>query len=154
MTADRHAEHPDHSDHGDRAHGDGGHGAHGPDHEGDVGEHGGGGGDHGDHGSHHAHMVEEFKRRFWVSLALTIPILLLSPLIQEALGLVDALAIPLAAGALYWAGILLSPAVGAVLMSLSTVVVAVNARLLGRWSPESGDGRKSEAGPAVEAVPA
>ncbi len=41
-------------------------------------------------------------------------------------------AIPLAAGALYWAGILLSPAVGAALMSLSTVVVAINARLLAR----------------------
>jgi len=40
------------------------------------------------------------------------------------------LAIPLAAGVLYWAGIILSPAVGAVLMSASTVVVAVNARFL------------------------
>jgi Cu2+-exporting ATPase len=39
-------------------------------------------------------------------------------------------AIPLAAGALAWAGIVLSPAVGALLMSLSTVVVAINARLL------------------------
>ncbi len=39
-------------------------------------------------------------------------------------------AIPLAAGVLFWAGIILSPAVGAVLMSLSTVVVAINARLL------------------------
>jgi Cu2+-exporting ATPase len=27
----------------------------------------------------------------------------------------------------------LSPALGAVLMSLSTVIVAINARLLGRW---------------------
>lgn len=42
----------------------------------------------------------------------------------------NALAIPLAAGALYSAGIVLSPAMGAVLMSLSTVVVAFNARLL------------------------
>ncbi len=41
-------------------------------------------------------------------------------------------AIPLAAGALAAWGILLSPAVGAVLMSASTVIVAVNARLLGR----------------------
>lgn len=39
-------------------------------------------------------------------------------------------AIPLAAGVFAWAGIVLSPAVGAVLMSLSTVVVAVNARFL------------------------
>ncbi|GID49842.1 copper-translocating P-type ATPase [Actinoplanes capillaceus] len=41
-------------------------------------------------------------------------------------------AIPLAAGVLAWAGITLSPAVGAVLMSASTIVVAVNAQLLRR----------------------
>jgi Cu2+-exporting ATPase len=39
-------------------------------------------------------------------------------------------ALPLAAGILYKAGILLSPAAGAVLMSLSTVIVAFNANLL------------------------
>ncbi len=39
-------------------------------------------------------------------------------------------AIPLAAGVLYNWGIMLSPAVGAVLMSLSTIVVAINAKLL------------------------
>ena len=39
-------------------------------------------------------------------------------------------AIPLAAGALYSFGILLSPALGAALMSLSTVIVAINARFL------------------------
>jgi P-type Cu2+ transporter len=42
------------------------------------------------------------------------------------------LAIPAAAGALAWAGITLAPAVGAVLMSLSTIVVALNAQLLRR----------------------
>ncbi|HEY5939757.1 MAG TPA: heavy metal translocating P-type ATPase, partial [Gemmatimonadales bacterium] len=41
-------------------------------------------------------------------------------------------AIPLAAGVLAPVGILLSPAIGAVLMSLSTVIVAVNAQLLRR----------------------
>jgi len=41
-------------------------------------------------------------------------------------------AIPLAAGVFAWAGITLSPAVGAVLMSLSTIVVALNAQLLRR----------------------
>jgi Cu2+-exporting ATPase len=41
-------------------------------------------------------------------------------------------AIPLAAGALAAWGVLLSPAVGAVLMSASTVIVAVNAQLLKR----------------------
>jgi Cu2+-exporting ATPase len=44
----------------------------------------------------------------------------------------NVLAIPLAAGVLYRSGILLSPAVGAVLMSLSTVIVAANAQLLRR----------------------
>jgi Cu2+-exporting ATPase len=39
-------------------------------------------------------------------------------------------AIPLAAGVLYQSGILLSPAIGALFMSLSTVIVALNARLL------------------------
>lgn len=42
----------------------------------------------------------------------------------------NAFAIPLAAGVLCGYGILLSPAMGAVLMSLSTVIVAVNARFL------------------------
>jgi P-type Cu2+ transporter len=41
-------------------------------------------------------------------------------------------AIPLAAGVLAFAGIILAPAVGAILMSASTVVVAVNAQLLRR----------------------
>ncbi len=39
-------------------------------------------------------------------------------------------AIPLAAGVLYDAGILISPAIGAALMSVSTVIVAINAKLL------------------------
>jgi Cu2+-exporting ATPase len=42
----------------------------------------------------------------------------------------NVVALPLAAGVLYKMGVLLSPAVGAVLMSASTVVVAVNAELL------------------------
>jgi Cu2+-exporting ATPase len=44
----------------------------------------------------------------------------------------NVVAIPLAAGALAWAGITLSPAVGAILMSASTIVVALNAQLLRR----------------------
>jgi Cu2+-exporting ATPase len=36
---------------------------------------------------HHVHHVGEFKRRFWVSLILTVPILLLSEMIQMWLGL-------------------------------------------------------------------
>jgi P-type Cu2+ transporter len=42
------------------------------------------------------------------------------------------IAIPLAAGVLAWAGIILAPAVGAILMSASTVIVAINAQLLRR----------------------
>ena len=44
----------------------------------------------------------------------------------------NVVAIPLAAGVLAWAGVTLSPAVGAILMSLSTIVVALNAQLLRR----------------------
>jgi Cu2+-exporting ATPase len=40
--------------------------------------------------------------------------------------------LPLAAGVFSWAGITLAPWVGAVLMSLSTIVVAINAQLLRR----------------------
>lgn len=42
------------------------------------------------------------------------------------------LAIPLAAGAMAWAGIVLAPAAAAVLMSASTVIVALNAQFLRR----------------------
>lgn len=46
----------------------------------------------------------------------------------------NAVAIPLAAGVLAPIGVVLSPAIGALLMSLSTVIVAVNAMLLRRVS--------------------
>jgi Cu2+-exporting ATPase len=42
----------------------------------------------------------------------------------------NVVAIPLAAGVAAGAGVVLSPAVGAALMSVSTIIVAVNARLL------------------------
>ena len=42
----------------------------------------------------------------------------------------NAFAIPIAAGAFIWAGLSLSPAAAAVLMSVSTIVVAANAQLL------------------------
>jgi Cu2+-exporting ATPase len=44
----------------------------------------------------------------------------------------NVVAIPLAAGVLYSAGIVISPALGAILMSLSTVIVAINAQFLKR----------------------
>ena len=42
----------------------------------------------------------------------------------------NAIAIPLAAGVLYSTGFVLDPAIGAVFMSLSTIIVAINAQLL------------------------
>src|SRR5690606_4363192 len=38
------------------------------------------------HHDHHAHMIEDFKKRFWISLVITIPIVVLAPMIQELLG--------------------------------------------------------------------
>ncbi|QHA91081.1 heavy metal translocating P-type ATPase [Bacillus sp. N1-1] len=35
-----------------------------------------------DHSSHHAHMVEDFKKRFYISLLVTLPVLILSPMLQ------------------------------------------------------------------------
>jgi Cu2+-exporting ATPase len=40
-----------------------------------------------DHTEHHKHMVEDFKKRFLVSIIATVPILFLSPLIQNFLGI-------------------------------------------------------------------
>ena len=57
--------------------------------DGDQEDHNGNG-DH-EHGSHHEHMARDFKRRFWISLVLTLPILALSPLIQGFLGLEEPL---------------------------------------------------------------
>lgn len=39
-----------------------------------------------DHSGHHAMMIRDFRKRFWISLAVTIPILILSPMIQGILG--------------------------------------------------------------------
>lgn len=53
-----------------------------------MGGAGGGGHEaHKGHGGHHAHMVADFRKRFWVSVAATVPIVLLSPMIQGFLGL-------------------------------------------------------------------
>lgn len=46
------------------------------------------------HQNHHAHMVADFRKRFWVSLIITVPILLLSPLIQDLLGIADVIDFP------------------------------------------------------------
>ena len=39
---------------------------------------------------HHAHMAGDFRKRFWISLALTLPILVLSPMLQALVGLREA----------------------------------------------------------------
>ena len=131
-----------------------------------------GGGEHQhSHREHHAHMMQDFKPRFFISLALAValekqsehPIGAGTDVAMETADVVlvhsgphhvlhtrrlahanhrktlqnlgwaagyNIVAIPLAAGVLAWAGIILSPAVGALLMSLSTVIVAINARLM------------------------
>jgi Cu2+-exporting ATPase len=53
----------------------------------------------------------------------------------------NVVAIPLAAGAFAWAGVVLPPAVGALAMSVSTIVVAINAMLLRRIDLRPGDVR-------------
>lgn len=58
--------HTNHTGHLERQTADGGHSGHG-------------------HENHHAHMVQDFKKRFYVSLVVTIPILILSPMIQQFL---------------------------------------------------------------------
>ena len=47
-----------------------------------------------EHTSHHAHMAADFQKRFWISLALTLPILLLSPMLQKLVGLREAVRFP------------------------------------------------------------
>jgi Cu2+-exporting ATPase len=42
---------------------------------------------HPDHHDHHAHMAADFRKRFWISLVLTLPILILSPMLQKLVGL-------------------------------------------------------------------
>ncbi|MFH1311608.1 MAG: heavy metal translocating P-type ATPase, partial [Candidatus Eisenbacteria bacterium] len=44
--------------------------------------------------AHHEHMVSDYRKRFWVSLGVTIPILILSPMIKGLLGLETALRFP------------------------------------------------------------
>lgn len=39
-----------------------------------------------DHSNHHAHMIADFRKRFWISLVLSVPVLIFSPFLQ---GLLD-----------------------------------------------------------------
>jgi Cu2+-exporting ATPase len=47
-----------------------------------------------DHQDHHAHMAADFRKRFWIALVLTLPILVLSPLLQKLVGLREAISFP------------------------------------------------------------
>jgi P-type Cu2+ transporter len=44
--------------------------------------------------AHHAHMAADFRKRFWISLVLTLPILVLSPMLQSLVGLGEAVSVP------------------------------------------------------------
>ncbi|MBC3538302.1 copper-translocating P-type ATPase [Rufibacter sediminis] len=42
---------------------------------------------HGEHGhDHHAMMIDDFRKRFWVSLLLSVPVIIISPMVQDILG--------------------------------------------------------------------
>ncbi len=68
-----HEEHSHHAEHGSK------HQNHGSHNE------------HKGHANHHQHMIADFRKRFWISLAVSVPILFLSPLIQNFLGISSAL---------------------------------------------------------------
>ncbi|CDQ19651.1 heavy metal translocating P-type ATPase [Halobacillus karajensis] len=80
QTTRKNDEDHNHENHGRDSH-------HEPDHEGHDHHNHDGHGHHGHEGHDHGAMVEEFKRRFYISLFVTIPILLLSPMIQDFIGL-------------------------------------------------------------------
>ena len=50
--------------------------------------------EHKGHGDHHAHMAADFRKRFWISLLLTLPILVLSPMLQKLVGLGEVISFP------------------------------------------------------------
>lgn len=50
--------------------------------------------DRHDHHDHHPNMAAGFRKRFWISLVLTLPILVLSPMLQTVAGLRGAIHFP------------------------------------------------------------
>lgn len=58
-------------------------------------------GKHTDHNEHHSMMAEDFKKRFVASVILTIPVLLLSPIIREFLSAVFRITVPGFRGDIY-----------------------------------------------------
>jgi len=93
MNHDRPMEHGPHHEHGHPAEPGAGHAGHGEHpahemHETMSHEHGGPQAGHpAGSGGHQGHDVGDFKKRFWVSLVLTLPILGLSPMVRHFLGL-------------------------------------------------------------------
>jgi hypothetical protein len=67
---------------------------HGGHDDGKSDEHGAHDKDRHDHHDHHAHMAADFRKRFWISLTLTLPILALSPMLQTLVGLREAIHFP------------------------------------------------------------
>jgi Cu2+-exporting ATPase len=80
MTGMNHGEHKEHRPEEMHHHQHAAHEQHDQQHE-----HRGGHGSHG-HTAHHRMMILDFRRRFYISTAVTVPILVLSPLIQQLLG--------------------------------------------------------------------
>ena len=80
-----------------------------------------------------------FRRRFRVSLVLAIPVVLFSHIVAEPLGYTNPatgyniIAVPLAGGVLAFAGVAISPAVAAILMSVSTSIRVRRVRRRIRW---------------------
>jgi Cu2+-exporting ATPase len=81
---EKHTMHNQHHDPARAGHG-AGHDAHAMDHTEHKG-HGGHGSRHGDHGVDHTGHEQMFRKRFWINLVLTIPVLLFSPMVQIWLG--------------------------------------------------------------------
>ncbi|MCP3178332.1 copper-translocating P-type ATPase [Desulfuromonas sp. KJ2020] len=50
--------------------------------------------EHQGHENHHAMMAADFRQRFWISLILTVPILILSPMLQSLFGLTQVISFP------------------------------------------------------------
>ena len=50
--------------------------------------------DNHNHHDHHAHMAADFRKRFWISLVLSLPIVVLSPMLQALVGLGEAVRFP------------------------------------------------------------
>ncbi|WP_319506155.1 hypothetical protein [uncultured Methanolobus sp.] len=94
---DEHSMH-EHEEHKEEKH-DMHHEMSGKEHDGHMehGQHEG----HQGHSGHHAMMVKDFRKRFWISLVLTNPVLLLSPIIQDFLASVFGIFIPSFTGDTY-----------------------------------------------------